>query len=392
MWRFTISLILFGALASSQLISIPLHRMKSARRFMAEVGTEVSDLEYFSKPKPHEPTNDSVALFKYLDSEFYGIVSFGHPAQSFKVVFDTSWGNTWVPSSKCSWYSPACIRHNKYNSKASSKYFPNGTKFEVDFGKSGSLKGYYSVDVFHIAHQTLENITFAEAVVMPLSFAFNEADGVLGLGFNTLALDGVTPIFYSLLNQKRIAEPVFSFYLNRDHTSSRGGNLILGGSDAKHYNGSFTYLPVTRKAYWQISMDRLEIDVANKTVAFCINGCDVVLDTSTITITAPLAAAGKINELLDASSEWFGRLRVPCNLVPKFPPLSFIFAGSYFTVESHVYIQKVTVLGVTLCLSPFVASDSNSTREQWVIGGAFMSQYYTEFDLGKNRVGFAVAR
>jgi hypothetical protein len=45
-------------------------------------------------------------------------------------------------------------------------------------------------------------------------------------------------------------------FIFRDITTTRGGNLFLGGSDPKHYNGSFTYLPVTRKGYWQVHMDR----------------------------------------------------------------------------------------------------------------------------------------
>ncbi|KAK7869324.1 hypothetical protein R5R35_012885 [Gryllus longicercus] len=376
-----------------QLISIPLHRMKSTRQLMAEVGTDLSDLEYFlkSKPKPHR-TNDSVALFKYMDSEFYGIAQFGHPGQPFKMVFDTTWGNTWVPSSKCSWLSPPCFLHKKYNSKASSTYYPNGTTFKIDFGSTGILKGFLSTDEFNIAHTTVKNITFAEAVNIPMTFAMSKADGVLGLGFSSISVDGVTPIFYSLLQQGAIAQPVFSFYFNRDHTSERGGNLILGGSEAKHYNGSFTYFTVTERGYWKIKMDRMEVDTGKKTVGECVSGCDVILDTSTITIRVPNKTAKKLNDLFDATSEWLGRTRVPCNLIPKFPPLSFVFAEKYFIVESHVYIQKVNVLGVTFCLSPFVAWDFNSTRETWVIGGAFMSQYYTEFDLGKNRVGFALAR
>ena len=60
--------------------------------------------------------------------------------------------------------------------------------------------------------------------------------------------------------QKLVEKDVFSFWLNRDPDASAGGELVFGGVDPKHYKGSHTYVPVTRKGYWQFDMGDLLID------------------------------------------------------------------------------------------------------------------------------------
>jgi hypothetical protein len=51
---------------------------------------------------------------------------------------------------------------------------------------------------------------------------------------------------------------------------------------------------------------------------------------------------------------------------------------------------QITKFGVTICLSAFVDYDGSNGYE-WSFGTSFISQYYTELDLGNNRVGFALA-
>lgn len=177
-------------------------------------------------------------LTNYQNVQYYGDISIGTPAQNFTVLFDTSSANLWIPSKSCDKTNLACLTHHKYDSSLSKTYTPNGKNFTI-FYQTGNITGYLSNDDVSIAGITILNQTFAEAVTQPgVVFVGSLYDGILGLGFQILAVDGVVPPLYNMINQNLIAEPVFSIYLSRNQTEDYGGEILFGGTDATKYNGT----------------------------------------------------------------------------------------------------------------------------------------------------------
>ena len=69
---------------------------------------------------------------------------------------------------------------------------------------------------------------FAEITNMANGTSFPNVDGLLGLAWPSVAVDGVTPVFQNMITQGLVNEPVFGFYLDRDPNSTYGGELTLG--------------------------------------------------------------------------------------------------------------------------------------------------------------------
>lgn len=71
---------------------------------------------------------------------------------------------------------------------------------------------------------------FAEATVLPaFPFIFARFDGVLGMGYPSQAIDGITPVFDRILSQQILKEEEFSVYYSRWVTLGPKG-IYAGGT------------------------------------------------------------------------------------------------------------------------------------------------------------------
>jgi len=241
---------------------------------------------------------DIIALKNYMNAQYFGEIGVGTPAQKFTVIFDTGSSNHWVPSSKC-YFSIACYLHSRYKSGQSSTYKKNGKPADIHYG-TGSIAGFFSEDSVTLGDLVVKDQEFIEATKEPgLTFMVAKFDGILGLGFQEISVGNAVPVWYNMIKQGLISDPVFSFWFNRHAGEGEGGEIVFGGMDPNHYKGDHTYVPVTQKGYWQFNMGDVLVD--GKSSGFCAGGCAAIADSGTSLLAGPTAIITEINEKIGAT-------------------------------------------------------------------------------------------
>ncbi|KAK7754364.1 aspartic proteinase precursor [Diatrype stigma] len=368
---------------SEQLQSIPMESQLRGlgQKYMGSRPESHADA-IFQDTSIHVDGNHPVPITNFMNAQYFSEISIGSPAQDFKVILDTGSSNLWVPSSQCG--SIACYLHSKYDSSASSTYKANGTEFEIRYG-SGSLSGFVSQDDVTIGDITVTGQDFAEATSEPgLAFAFGRFDGILGLGFDRLSVNGIVPPFYSMVNQKKIDDAVFAFYLSGEN-GGEDSEVVFGGSDSSHYTGKITEIPLRRKAYWEVDFDSIAFGDEKAD----LENTGVILDTGTSLIALPSDLAELLNKEIGAKKSYNGQYTVDCSVRDSLPDVTFTLSGYDFAITPYDYILEVQ----GSCISTFMGMDFPApVGPLAILGDAFLRKWYSIYDLGKGTVGLAKAK
>ncbi|XP_012859408.1 cathepsin E [Echinops telfairi] len=327
--------------------------------------------------------------------EYFGTISIGSPPQNFTVIFDTGSSNLWVPSVYCT--SRACQTHPRFYPSQSSTYSSELARpFSIQYG-TGSLSGILGADKVSVRGLTVVNQQFGESVKEPgQTFVDAEFDGILGLGYPSLAVGRVTPVFDNMMAQNLVDVPMFSVYMSSDPEGGAGSELIFGGYDHSHFSGSLNWVPVTKQAYWQIALDNIQV---GGTVMFCVEGCQAIVDTGTSLLTGPSHQIKQLQKAIGAEpvdGEWFLCAvlwyAVECANLNVMPDVTFTINGVPHTLGPTAYTLLDFVNGMDFCSSGFQGLDIQPPDGPlWILGDVFIRRFYSVFDRGNNQVGLAPA-
>lgn len=150
----------------------------------------------------------------------------------------------------------------------------------------------------------------------------------MGMAFQSIAASGQRPYFKTLIDENKVSNPEFSFYLGRTKSGTQGNSeLTLGGSDSSKYTDTPTKIAVSTPGYWHIPLDGVSVNAIDTALDVTIDKGQAAIDTGTTIILAPSIASTDIFaripgsipiplELIDGSIEPI-LYAYPCSSTPR---------------------------------------------------------------------------
>jgi len=369
---------------------------------------------------------------------YSGTIYVGLPVpQEFTVVFDTGSGHLFLPSSTCE--DAPCLKHRRYDGILSnsgieinddgSAVLPDGDverdSVSIAYG-TGEIVGEFISELVCIgspmADGTAQDALLAlnssrqggsslsslpdhctEARVVLASEMTNDPfntfdfDGVMGLGLDTLSLNAEFHLLGQLTKLRNMS-PIFAVFLAiaPDGVSE----VSFGGHDERRTGGAeLQWAPIDspEMGYWRVKVYGLLLD--GKPAGLCEDGhCYAILDTGTSMLGVPKDG---LQGLLSSTAR-----RLPsdssqqdCRNVPG-PELTFSLGNFNITLGAKDYsrpapsqIQNVSGGAPSIiCRASMLPVEMPQLGEKvFLFGEPVLKRYYTAYDAGNRRVGFAQA-
>ncbi|CAF1539995.1 unnamed protein product, partial [Didymodactylos carnosus] len=231
--------------------------------------------------------------------------------------------------------------NRKYNSGKSStfKKLGNGHKaFDITYEDGTGASGVFVKDTVTIGGIKVLHQTFGSANKVDQDRS-NVYDGILGLTIPITSDDKSKSVLYNLYQQKKIKQPIFSFYLAADPSATIGGEFIIGGIDKSKYIGRITYFRASVKDMYQATFT--SITVNNHQISD--SNQQFYLDTGTAFIIGPPKQIRKLHQQIGLTyNDKLDAYVVNCDDKLKLPSVVFTIANQPFPLTPEQYIYTNT--------------------------------------------------
>ncbi|KAI6010602.1 aspartic peptidase domain-containing protein [Pisolithus marmoratus] len=339
-------------------------------------------------------------LYQDNDSSYSGAITIGTPPQTFQVILDTGSSDLWVVTTSC---TNCTSDQPPFDPSKSSSYKASTSQLTINYG-SGSVNGTVAEDTVSCGGFTIPTQEFLAATTISDNLLPSGVSGIMGLGFEAISGLHTTPFWQALYNANMLAEPLFSFYLQRWITSSTvipeapGGSLTLGGTNPSLYTGDIEYINMpsgSTPSYWLQEIST--ITVQGQSLQISSSQGLAAIDTGTTLIGGPSSIVSEIWSAVPGaealSGQYAGLYAFPCTTTVT---VSISFGGTTWPINSHdMNLGEVSTSsnGTLMCAGGIFDIGSNISVDPgfpaWLVGDTFLKNVYTVFRANPPSVGFA---
>lgn len=173
------------------------------------------------------------------------------------------------------------------------------------------------------------------------------------------------------------------------------GEFIFGGVDHDLYDGKIAYMPLPTcdygdSPYWKTRMNCVklghlaDIKLAHKSLAS--------FGTNNNYISGPSSQVELLHKAMGAKQSG-GSYQIKCCEADKLPDLTFTFDNYQVSLPASAWTSPVDGADrddeEAMCKTSI---RGNNNEKEWVLGGAFLNNFYHIYDQGNKRVGLATPK
>ncbi|KAF9448729.1 acid protease [Macrolepiota fuliginosa MF-IS2] len=331
-------------------------------------------------------------FFLGTDLQWFGNITVGTPPQTISVVFDTGSSTLEFASTLCS----TCTSQVQFDSTKSSTFRDGGRTSTITFGtgvgvdpvvgNNYQLTLRSATDTVSVGGLTAPGVSLFLITKQTPTFNIDPFSGIQGMGARAQGL------FASLVSQG--LPSLFSLYL----TPRAVGNaeMTIGGIDTTKFTGTPIFASqAASSSTWQLVSPRLSVN--GKTNTLLSQSRTIIFDsgTSNVVFSTDITEAiyAIISPDIKPNPNEPGTYGIACNRISSLPAVIDIT----FTSQSGAPFN-LTIPSSELSVGPFANDPStcqtliNALDGLNLVGASLLKHWYSIWDVGGQRLGFAPAK